>query len=127
MNNNFVKLSIDVAAYAQLTVLAEGCGLTRSAFVRRLIQQEYEAEYTSGPSNELGTENAATGTNSLAETVVKGGKVIPFSELNVAERYLTRWAQKRGITINAKKVIRQTIAALTNRELQAWAEQEQTE
>jgi ribosome modulation factor len=127
MKNNFVKISIDAPAYEQLTVLAEGCGLTRSAFIRRLIQQEYEVGYPAGLSGESRTENTATEINNLAETVVKNGKVIPYSELNIAERYLTRWAQQRGFTIDTKKVIRQTIAALTHRELEAWVEQEQTE
>jgi hypothetical protein len=127
MKNNFVKISIDAEAYEQLTFLAKSYGLTRSAFVRRLIQQEYEAEYTSGSSGEARNENAVTGLNNSIETVVKDGKVIPFSDLNLAERYMTRWAQKRGITINTKKVIRQTIAALTHKELEAWVDQEQTE
>ena len=127
MKNNFVKISIDAEAYEQLTVLAERYQITRSAFIRRLIKQEYEVEYPSEPFGESRTENASTEINNLTETIVKDGKVIPFSELNIAERYLTRWAQKRGITIDTKKVIRETIAALTHRELEAWVKEGHTE
>ena len=127
MKTSFVKISIDLETYKQLTLLAESYRLTRSAFIRRLIQQDYDVEYPTGPSNESKTENAAKETDDLTETVIKDGKVMAFSELNLAERYLTRWAQKRGITINTKKVIRQTIAALTHKELEAWVDQEQTE